>query len=165
MDLTKKLREAIIDLDKAAKAEPSGFKAHNPEIADFARKSPENLATVIAFCIGTQQVEWPIIAGQFGEMVAMLHDKGKLSATFDKTYQSSPMYPIVSNNPTAKIGGINSAWENRNKYYDDIYGPLGILGSDFHYNTCGIENSYKAYKLHQYAAQTMKRLGVPKAGF
>lgn len=165
MNLENKLREAIVDLDKAAKSESSGFKAHNPQIAEFARKSPENLATVIAFCVGTQLVDWQIIAAQFGQLVAVLHDEGKLKGGYDKAYKTSPYYPIVANNPTSKMGGINHAWENRNKYFDDIYGPKGILGSDFHYNTCGIENSYKAYKLHAYAEKNFRQIGIPKAGF
>lgn len=144
VDQARKQIVKVIELKKLS-AKEGGFCTWQPQIKEFALKSPDNMATTLLFPIATQMQNWGDVTQHFIDLMTHLRAKGNLK------YHEQEKQNIKWKG-MAYVGreGMEYIWKNRRNIYREIK-PL-IESND-------------TFELYKYCASRIPGLGLVKAAF
>ena len=153
--------DAVLDLSSEF---DSGFCKYNPLINEYAQYSPDQLADVLIFVIGTQQMRWydvvpkfPILLNFVHENDGLMTDKNLQNPGEDKPRYDFPGFGQLVMGP--RKHAIDYLWKNRENIYSSFSGLF-----DEYNNSSGLKKEEALFNIY---LETIKLpgLGLPKAAF
>ena len=156
-----KEEENVLDLSKEL---DSGFCDFNPLINEYSQDSPDGLADVLIFVIGTQQMRWYDVVPKFPILLRFVHqndglmtDKNLLNPGKEKPHYDFPGFGQLVMGP--RKNAIDYMWKNR----EGIYSTFKPLFDDYN----GLNGLAKEETMFKIYLETIKLpgLGLPKAAF
>tara|TARA_R100000008_G_C3581117_1_gene168591 strand:+ start:153 stop:1283 length:1131 start_codon:yes stop_codon:yes gene_type:complete len=153
--------DAVLDLSKEF---DSGFCKYNPLINEYAQYSPDQLADVLMFVIGTQQMRWydvvpkfPILLNFVHENDGLMTDRNLLNPGEDKPrYDFSGFGQLVMG---PRKHAIDFLWKNR----ESIYSSFSPLFDEYN-NSNGLRKEEALFNIYLQTI-TLPGFGLPKAAF
>ena len=151
----------VLDLSKEL---DSGFCKYNPLINEYAQYSPDQLANVFMFVIGTQQMRWYDVVPKFPLLMNFVHkNDGLMTDTNlqnpgeDKPRYDFPGFGQLVMGPSKHA--IDYLWKNR----ENIYSSFSSLFSEYN-NSSGLKKEEALFNIYLQTL-TLPGFGLPKAAF
>jgi hypothetical protein len=151
----------VLDLSKEL---DSGFCKYNPLINEYAQYSPDQLANVFMFVIGTQQMRWYDVVPKFPLLMNFVHKNDGLmtDANLQNPGEAKPRYDFPGFGQLVmgpRKHAIDYLWKNR----ENIYSSFSSLFSEYN-NSSGLKKEEALFNIYLQAL-TLPGFGLPKAAF
>jgi len=156
----------VLDLSKEL---DSGFCKYNPLINEYAQYSPDQLANVFMFVIGTQQMRWYDVVPKFPLLMNFVHkndglltDINYLGMVTNKKGKRMPNYDFPGFGQLVmgfRKHAIDYLWKNRQK----IYSSFNPLFKDYN-NSSGLKKEEALFNIYLEALK-LPGFALPKAAF
>jgi len=151
----------LLDLSKEF---DSGFCTYNPLINEYAQYSPDQLADVLMFVIGTQQMRWYDVVPKFPLLLKFVHendglmtDKNLMNPGEDKPRFDFTGFGQLVMGP--RKHAIDYLWKNR----ESIYSSFSPLFNEYN-NSTGLKKEEALFNIYLQTI-TLPGFGLPKAAF